>query len=133
MRRSGLLTSQRGTAVLDAVVAIGLLMILALGTIQVGLTVYAHNAVSASAYEGARAAAEIGTSTSDARDVAAQMVHATVGGLLESPHISVSITDTPAGELVRVVVAGRQRALGPIPVRLPVTAEATSVRETPPS
>lgn len=128
-----MLTSQRGAAPLDAVVAIGLLMILSLGAIQVALTVYAHNAVSASAYEGARVAAEIGTSMSDAHEVAAQMVQTSVGGMVEDARISVSTTRTPEGELVRVAVIGRQRAFGPIPVRLPVSAEATSLREVPPS
>ena len=128
-----MLTSQRGAAPLDAVVAIGLLMILSLGTIQMALTVYARNAVSASAYEGARAAAEIGTSPSDAQAVAERMVRTTVGGLLEGVQVSVSSTETSAGELVRVAVAGHQKPLGPIPVRFPVRAEATSIRETPPS
>ena len=128
-----MLTSQRGAAPLDAVVAIGLLMILSLGAIQVALTVYAHNAVSASAYEGARAAAEIGTSPSEAHDVAAQMVRTTIGGLVEDARISVSMIRAPEGDLVRVAVTGRHRALGPIPIRFPVTAEATALREVPPS
>lgn len=128
-----MLTSQRGVAPLDAIVAIGLLMILSLGTIQVALTVYARNAISASAYEGARAAAELGSRTTRAHDVAAQMVRTTVGGLLEDVRVSVVTARAPEGELVRVVVAGRQRAFGPIPVRVPVKAEATAVREAPPT
>jgi len=124
-----LLTSQRGAAPLEAVIAICLLMILALGAIQVALTVYAHNAVNASAYEGARAAAEIGTSTSDAHAVAERMVRSTVGGLVEDVRISVFAQ----GDLVRVAVVGRLRSIGPIPVVIPVRAQSTSVREVPPT
>lgn len=128
-----MLTSQKGAAPLDAVIAIALLMLLSLGVIQIALTVYAHNAVSASAYEGARAAAELGTTASTAQAVAERMVRTTVGGLIEDLRVSVSTMRVPEGDLVRVAVIGRQHSLGPIPVVFPVRATATSVAEAPPA
>lgn len=133
MRRDGLLTSQRGSAPLDAVIGITFLVILCLGAIQVALTVYAHNAVSASAYEGARAAAEIGTSSTRGREVAERMVRATVGGSLENLQVSVWTTHSTQGPLVKVAVVGRHRSLGPMPIVVPVRAVATSILEVPPT
>ena len=127
-----MLTSQRGAAPLDAVIGITLLMVLSLGAIQVALTVYAYNAATTSAYEAARAAAELGAAPSDARSVAERMVATTAGGLIDDPRVSVSIERAVEGPVVRVGVLGRQRALGPIPVSFPIRAEATALLERPP-
>lgn len=127
-----MLSSQRGAAPLDAVIGITLLMVLSLGAIQVALTVYAYNAATASAYEAARAAAEIGADHSHARLVAQRMVATTARGLIDDPRVSVSIERAAEGPVMRVGVVGRQRAIGPIPVSFPIRAEASTLLEGPP-
>lgn len=124
-----MLRSQRGSTPLDAVVGIALLMLLTLGAMQMALTVYAHNAVRASAYEAARAAAEIGTSGAQARVVAEEMLITTTGKLIERARVSVSTRRAPEGPVVHVTITGRQRAVGPVPVSFPFRTEATALLE----
>lgn len=124
-----MLTEQDGSAPLDAVFGIVILMLLALGTMQIALTLYAHNAVRASAYEAARAAAEIGATGAHARSVALQTVAGTAGGLVEGIRISLSRRAAPEGPVVFVEITGRQRAIGPIPLAFPIDVTASSLVE----
>lgn len=127
-----MLIGQHGSAPFEAIVGIVILMVLTLGAIQIAVTVYAHNAVRASAYEGARAAAELGTRSHEARAVAERAVSRAAGGLLRGIRVTVARGDAPEGPIVRVEVSATQRAVGPVPIELGVRAAASTLLEQPP-
>lgn len=124
-----MLTDQRGAAVLDSIVGIAILMLMTTGVIQVALAVYANNAVRASTYEAARAAAVVGGIESEAHSVARRALERTAGGLVGSVSISLSYRAAPEGRVVVVEVVGRQRPPGPVPIELPLRASASALVE----
>lgn len=128
-----MLTDHRGAAPLDAIVGTVILMLIALGAIQVALVVYAQNAVRASAYEAARVAAEVGGSGERAQVVAARALTQTAGKLVDRIRISVDHRAALEGPVVRVEISARQRAIGPIPISLPIRASATALLEVVPA
>jgi hypothetical protein len=109
-----------------------ILLFLVLGTVQVAFAVYARNVMAASAHEGARAAIELGRSPADAVAVARRTVVRSAGGLVEGLRVSVTIQRIGADSVVRVRISGWLKALGPVPLPLPVDAVATSTRNTAP-
>jgi Flp pilus assembly protein TadG len=123
---------QRGSAAVETVFALAILLFLVLGTVQVAFALYGRNVMAASAHEGARAAIELGRSPADAIVVARRTVARSAGGLVEGLRVGVAIQRTGAGSLVRVRVRGWLKALGPVPLSLPVDAVATSTRNTAP-
>lgn len=127
-----MLTDDDGAAPLDAVVGIVILMIAALGAIQIALTVYAQNAVRSSAYEAARVAAEVGGSREEAHLVAARTLTRTAGKLVDRVDVSVSREAALEGPVIRVRITARQRPLAPLPISLPIHASASSLLEIPP-
>lgn len=124
-----MLSGHRGAAPLDAIVGTLILMLIALAAIQVALVVYAQNAVRASAYEAARAAAEVGGSGERAQLVAARTLSQTAGKLVDRIRISVDRRSALEGPVVRVEITARQRSIGPIPISLPIRASATALLE----
>ncbi len=124
--------SERGSAPLDAVVAIVLLMILTLGTIQVALTLYGRNVVDASAHEGLRALVERNAAASDAAQVATASVRDSVGSLVGALEVDVASSAAGGGRVVRVMVRARLKPLGPVPVTIPVVAGAEGFVEAAP-
>ena len=129
MKRLG---RQRGSAPIETVFAVGILLFLALGTVQVAFALYARNVMAASAHEGARAAIELGRSPADAIAVARRTVVRSAGGLVEGLRVGVTIQSTGTDSVVRVRIRGWLKALGPVPLPLPVDAVATSTRNTAP-
>ena len=129
MKRLG---RQRGSAPIETVFAVGILLFLALGTVQVAFALYARNVMAASAHEGARAAIELGRSPADAIAVARRTVVRSAGGLVEGLRVDVTIQSTGTDSVVRVRIRGWLKALGPVPLPLPVDAVATSTRNTAP-
>ena len=129
MKRLG---RQRGSAPIETVFAVGILLLLALGTVQVAFALYARNVMAASAHEGARAAIELGRSPADAIAVARRTVVRSAGGLVEGLRVGVTIQSTGTDSVVRVRIRGWLKALGPVPLPLPVDAVATSTRNTAP-
>ena len=123
---------QRGSAPVETVFAMAILLFLVLGTVQVAFAVYARNVMAASAHEGARAAIELGRSPADAVAVARRTVVRSAGGLVEGLRVSVTIQRIGADSVVRVRISGWLKALGPVPLPLPVDAVATSTRNTAP-
>jgi len=118
-----------GSAPLYAVFGIAIMMILALGAIQVALTLYSGNVVRASAYEAARAAIEVDGSQDDARRVAAEVLRRSAGNLVDDASISIAQRDHGAGSVVIVEVRGRHTSLGPVPLTFPIRARASSLVE----
>jgi Flp pilus assembly protein TadG len=121
--------AEEGSAPLELTFAIVFLMLLSLGAIQVGLTLYARNVVLSAAHEGARAAVELGRETSDASETARRYVERAAGGVVDDLRVATSTIETRGRLFARVMVTGRLDVLGPVPVSIPVRTTATAGRE----
>jgi hypothetical protein len=120
---------QRGSAPLEAIFSIALLLLLVFGLIQVAFVLYGRNVVMSSAHEGARAAVELGGSTSDAAALAERTVRSASGHLVEGLDVDVGVAHTDERAVVSVTVRGSLDAFGPVPIAVPVAVSATSVRD----
>jgi hypothetical protein len=123
------MTNEHGSAVVESVFAIFLLLFLALGTIQVALTLYARNVVQAAVHDGSRAVVEIGSQGSDADVIVREVIGRSAGGLVDQFQVETSIERTLDRLFVHVRASGSLSAPGPIPVNLPITIDSTSSRE----
>ena len=121
--------AEEGSAPLELTFAIVFLMLLSLGAIQVGLTLYARNVVLSAAHEGARAAVEFGRQTPDASETARRYVERAAGGVVDDLRVSTSTIETRGRLFTRVMVTGRLDVPGPVPVSIPVRTTATAGRE----
>ena len=131
MRADRLLRArERGSATIESILAIVILMLLTLGALQVAFVLYARNIVISAAHEGARAAVERGATGTDAGAVAGAVVERSAGGLVSDLSVDTEAMERAGSELLTVRVQGTIRALGPVPVFFPVTATATSVGES---
>jgi hypothetical protein len=120
--------SEDGSAVIESIFGIVLIMTLVLGVVQVALGLYARNVVISAAHEGARAAIELGGSASDASRIARRTVEGSSGGVTRD--LVVEAVRERSGEriAVRVRVQATLEPFGPIPVSFPVTTTATTSR-----
>ena len=128
MRRHRLLRSSSGSAPLEAIFAMLVTLTLALGIVQVALTLYARNVVVAAAHEGARAAVELGSSRMDASRVAQDTISDSAGRLVNDLAVDVAIQST-ARPILTVRVSADLRALGPLPLEIPIDTTATAALE----
>ena len=108
--------------------ALAVLMLLTLGAIEVALVLYGRNVVMTSAHEGARAAVELGTTPTDATRVATATVQGAAGRLVDDLSVGVVLDDTGERARARVRVSGALRAIGPVPLRIPVSVVARASR-----
>jgi Flp pilus assembly protein TadG len=130
MRRDRLLRpNENGSAPIEAVFSIVLLLVLVFGLIQVAFVLYGRNVVMSSAHEGARSAVELGSDTADAAIAAENTVRSAAGRLVEDLDVDVAVTHNGARAIVTVSVSGSLDAFGPVPVAVPVSVSATSVRD----
>jgi Flp pilus assembly protein TadG len=118
-----------GSAPVELTFAIVVLMLLSLGVIQVGLTLYARNVVLSAAHEGARVAVELDRRASDASEAARRLVERAAGGIVDKLQVSTSTVEAGDRLVTRVMVSGRLDVPGPIPVSIPVRTAATASRE----
>ena len=132
MRGDRLLSSERGSAPIEAIFSMILLLILMLGVIQVGLALYARNVLIASAHEGARAAIERDASGSDAEATAIGTVQRSAGGLVHGLNVNVDASRFRGATNVTVRVTGTVGSFGPVPIPIPVSVHATASRPDPP-
>jgi Flp pilus assembly protein TadG len=117
-----------GSAVVESVFGILLVMTLVLGVVQVALGLYARNVVAAAAHEGARAAIELGGTEEDASFIARRTVESSAGGVTRDLTVE-AVSGRIEGRIaVRVRVEAILEPFGPIPVSFPVTSSATSSR-----
>jgi Flp pilus assembly protein TadG len=121
--------NEKGSAPVELTFAIVFLILLSLGVIQVGLTLYARNVVLSAAHEGARAAVELDRQASDASETARRLVERAAGGIVDDLRVSTSTIEVGGRLLARVMVSGRLDVLGPVPVSIPVRTAATASRE----
>ncbi|MFN2488812.1 MAG: TadE/TadG family type IV pilus assembly protein [Actinomycetota bacterium] len=120
---------ERGSAPVDAVISMVLLMVLVLGVVEIAFALYGRNVVAASAHEGARAAIELGRGPGDAVAVATDTVRRSAGGLVSDLDVGVKLEESPLRSLVIVEVTGVLETWGPIPVAVPISVTATASRE----
>lgn len=111
---------------MEATFSIVLLMLLALGIIQVALVLYARNVVAASAHEGARAAIELGSSAEEAASIARDVVRRATGALVDDLDVDVDARQRGAELTVAVRVSGIVTKLGPLPIPVPLSSLATA-------
>jgi hypothetical protein len=123
---------ERGSAPLESVFAMAILMLLALGVVEVAFALYGRNVVAASAHEGARAALEQGRGAEDAVAVATRTVRGAAGGLVRDLDVAAAVRRSGARSIVTVRVSGLLSSIGPVPLPMPVSVTATSSKEAAP-
>ena len=123
------MADEHGSAVVESIFAIFFLLFLALGTIQMALTLYSRNVVQAAVHDGSRAVVEIGSHGSDADAIVRQVIGRSAGGLVDRLQVETSVERTADRLFVHVRAAGSLTAPGPIPIDLPITVDSTSSRE----
>lgn len=128
MRRGRLLKDERGSAPLEAIFGVLLLVIFALGVIQVGLTLYARNVLVSSAHEGARAAIERGRTPHEAQAIATDVISRAAGGLLDDIDVQASSSVVGDTETIVVRVEGALTGFGVVPLPLRFETSATASR-----
>lgn len=121
---------QSGSAAVESVFSIVILVFLVLAVVEVAFSLYARNVVAASAHEGARAAVERGRSAAEAQAIAVDTVRAAAGGLVDRLGVDVATQSIGTRSIVSVVVTGRVKPFGPVPVPLGLRAEASAGVET---
>ncbi len=120
-----------GSAVVDFVLVMMLLVPLVLGIAQVGLVLHVRNTISSAASEGARAAAPLGASPEDG----AARTRAIIRTALADQHAGdVSASWTTVGGVAgsEVVVRTRVPALGLFGPSVALTVRGHAVREVAP-
>jgi len=122
-------SEEEGSAPVELTFAVVVLMLLSLGVIQVGLTLYARNVVLSAAHEGARAAVELDRRTSDASEAARRLVERAAGGIVDDLQVSTWTIEAGDRLVTHVMVSGLLDVPGPIPVSIPVRTAATASRE----
>lgn len=118
-----------GSAIVESIFGIFVLLFLTLGSIQVALSLYARNVVMSAVHDGARAAVEFGGSEVDATAAAHSAILRSAGSLVDHLEVAASTTTVSDRLHVRVTATGVVSAPGPIPVDVPVTFESTTTRE----
>ncbi len=129
MWRDRLLRDPRGSAAVESIFAMVLLLMLTLGVLQVVLVLYGRNVVISAAHEAARAAIELGRTPEEGHNIAVTTMRRAAGGLLQGMSVRVGAEAEGARYVVTVDVAGTIRTLGPVPIPVPISASATAVRE----
>jgi Flp pilus assembly protein TadG len=120
---------QLGSAAVETVVSMALMLFLVLAVIEIAFALYGRNVVHASAHEGARAAVELGRTGEEARAVAVAAVRGAAGGLVRDLDVAVQVDGSMAGSTSVIVrVRGTLRGFGPVPVPLPISATAIAAR-----
>jgi Flp pilus assembly protein TadG len=123
---------ERGSAPVESTLAFVFILVLVLGVIEVGFSLYGRNVVLASAHEGARAAVEFGRSPEEAAAIAEQTVRRSAGSLVDDLAVRVSTSAIRGASVVSVRVVGVVDAFGPVPFRMHVDTVASATKEEPP-
>ena len=100
-----------------------LLAMMTLAVVQVAFVMYARNTLAAAAHEGARIAIERNQDPEVAVSSVEGVVKGVVGGLVEDVDVAVET----AGGHVRVLVSGRVDAIGPLPLAIPLSQQASAL------
>ena len=131
MRPHRLLNGERGSAPVESIFAIVMLVVLTMGTLQVAFSLYARNVTVSAAHEGARAIVERGAVAGDAEAVATEVVRRAAGGLVDDLAVDVTSEQSGSRTILSVHVRGKTARFGPVPVTIPLRATATAAQEVP--
>ena len=104
-------------------------VVLLLGVVEVAFVLYARNVVAASAHEGVRAVVERGAVAGDAETIARRTVRDSARDLVDDLNVGVDLLGGVGTEQVTVVVSGRVKSFGPVPLPIIVRSTASSSRE----
>ena len=119
---------QSGAAAVESIFAMVLVVVLLLGVVEVAFVLYARNVVAASAHEGVRSVIERGAEAGDAERIARRTVRDSAGGLVGDLNVGVEFLPGAGTEQVTVVVSGRVKPFGPVPLPITVRSTASSSR-----
>ena len=122
--------SARGSAVVDFVLVLLVLVPFVLGVLQVALVLYVRNTLGSAASEGARYAATLGHSGSDGVARARAQLRGAVSQQY-AEDISASDTTIDGAPAVQITVRARVPALGLGGPAVSLTVTGHAVRETP--
>jgi len=121
---------QRGSAVVDFVLVLLVLVPLVLGILQVGLVLYVRNTLTSAASEGARYAATLGHSEADG----IARTRSQLEGVVSEEYardITATATTIQGAPAVEVTVHARVPALGLWGPAVSLTASGHAIREEP--
>ena len=123
--------SDRGSAVVDFVLVMVLLIPIVLGIVQTGLVLHVRNTLTAAASDGARAGARFGAGPADAVQRARELV---TTALADSYARDVSASDTVLDGVptVEVVIAAEVPALGLLGPGVSLRVDGHAVKEVVP-
>lgn len=122
---------ERGSAVVDFVLVMLLLIPVVLGILQVALTLHVRNTLTAAASEGARAAAVLGATPADGSARTRDMIRSTLADRFAGD-ISVGYTTLEGVAAARVVARASVPALGLFGPSVDLTVQGHAVRELEP-
>jgi Flp pilus assembly protein TadG len=123
-----LLKSSKGSATVELIASLVLLIALALGGVQIALTLYARNVLLAAAHDGARRGIELGRSPAEAEALARDFIEDAAGGLVSRATVSAHARSEDNGIVLQVRVTGMIDVPGPVPIGIPFHTQATSSR-----
>ncbi|MEA2499585.1 MAG: hypothetical protein QOH26_1990, partial [Actinomycetota bacterium] len=106
------------------------LLVMTLAVLEVALALYGRNVVASSAHEATRAAIERGRGPGDAAAVARSTVERAAGRLVTDLEVKTTIVESDSRRFLQVIVTGRLRGFGPVPI--PIHLSSTSTAAFPP-
>lgn len=122
---------ERGSAVVDYVLVMMILIPLVLGIIQLGLVLHVRNTLTAAASDAARSAAPLGASPQDAADRADDLVRTTLADRYAGD-IRVTETTVAGTPAVRVHIRAEVPALGLFGPAVPLDVRGHAIKEVEP-
>lgn len=123
--------NERGSAIVDYVLVMMILIPLVLGIVQLGLVLHVRNTLTAAASDAARAAAPLGASPRDAAARADDLVRTTLADRY-ADDITVSETTVAGAPAVRVRIRAEVPALGLFGPSVPLDVQGHAVKEVEP-
>ena len=122
---------ERGSAVVDFVLVMVVLVPFVLGIAPVGLVLHVRNTLTAAASDGARAAAPLGATPADGVERARDLIRSGLANRY-ADDVSATITSVGGVPATEVVVHGRVPALGILGPTIELTMKGHAVQEVAP-
>lgn len=123
--------SERGSAVVDFVLVMVLLVPLVLGIAQTGLVLHVRNTLTAAASDGARAGARFGAGPDDAVERARELVAAALADSF-AEDVSARETTLDGVPTIEVLIAAKVPALGLLGPSVNLRVDGHAVKEVVP-
>jgi Flp pilus assembly protein TadG len=122
---------ERGSAVVDFVLVMVLLIPIVMGIVQVGLVLHVRNTLTAAASDGARAGAPVGAGPDDAARRARELVTAALADRFAG-NVSARETSLDGIPMIEVLIAADVPALGILGPPVNLTVDGHAVKEVVP-